>query len=144
MQANVLIDESGHARLTDYGVAPINASSSLMGASPNSRWLAPEIIKPLPCATGVAVESRSADIFAFGMLVIEVLTGRIPFEEQGESRAAHRILEGGRPGLPQNAEDVGLAVPMWGLIQRCWDADPAMRPEIEEVVTTWEGLLEND
>ena len=125
-------------------MAPINTSPRLVVLSPtagNSRWLAPEII--LPCTTGVAVESRPADIFAFGMLVAEVFTGRIPFEELEELRAARRILEGGRPELPQNAGDLGLTVPMWGFIQRCWDQNPTKRPEIDEVVKTWEGFLQN-
>ena len=127
-------------------MAPINACSSLMNASPNSRWLAPEIIKPLPCPTGVAVESKPADIFAFGMLVIEVLTGKPPFEGCSEPGAARRILRGDRPELPQNAGDVDLTNPMRDFIQRCWREDPAKRPEIDEVVTTWEGFLqvEND
>ena len=125
-------------------MAPINASPSLMEASPNSRWLAPEIIEPPPSATEIAVESQPADIFAFGMLVAEVFTGRIPFEEQGESRAAHRILEGDRPELAQNAGDLGLTDPMRDFIQRCWHTEPTKRPEIDEVVKTWEGFLEND
>ena len=127
-------------------MAPVNACSSLMNTSPNSRWLAPEIIKPLPCATGVAVESKPADIFAFGMLVIEVLTGKPPFEGCSEPGAACKILRGDRPELAQNAGDVDLTDPMRDLIKRCWHENPTERPEIGEVVTMWEGFLrvEND
>ena len=127
-------------------MAPVNACSSLMNTSPNSRWLAPEIIKPLPCATGVAVESKPADIFAFGMLVIEVLTGKPPFEGCSEPGAACKILRGDRPELVQNAGDVDLTDPMRDLIKRCWHENPTERPEIGKVVTLWEGFLrvEND
>lgn len=127
-------------------MAPVNACSSLMNTSPNSRWLAPEIIKPLPCATGVAVESKPADIFAFGMLVIEVLTGEPPFEGCSEPGAACKILRGDRPELAQNAGDVDLTDPMRDLIKRCWHENPTERPEIGKVVTLWEGFLrvEND
>ena len=127
-------------------MAPVNACSSLMNASPNSRWLAPEIIKPLPCPTGVAVESKPADIFAFGMLVIEVLTGKPPFEGCSEPGAACKILRGDRPELAQNAGDVDLTDPMRDLIKRCWHENPTERPEIGKVVTLWEGFLrvEND
>ena len=127
-------------------MVPVNTCSSLMNTSPNSRWLAPETIKPLPCVTGVAVESKSADIFAFGMLVIEVLAGKPPFEGCGEPGAACRILGGDRPELPQNVGDVDLTDPMRDLIQRCWHENPTERPEIWEVVTMWECFLrvEND
>ena len=108
----------------------------------NVRWLAPEIIKP-PHGT-TAVESKPADVFAFAMLAIEVFTGRLPFEGKGNSVAAKRILNGVRPEFPQNAEDVGLTVPMWDFLQRCWDGDPTKRPKIDEVVTTWEGFLKNE
>ena len=47
------------------------------------------------------------DIFALGMIVIEVFTGKIPFEEQKNEAAALRILGGGRPEMPENAQAVG-------------------------------------
>ena len=106
------------------------------------RWLAPEIIKLPPNATGM--ESKPADIFAFAMLVIEVFTGKLPFEGQSSSGAANRIFRGDRPPFPQNAENVGFTVQMWELLQGCWDSNPAERPTIGGVVTTWESLLRND
>jgi hypothetical protein len=90
------------------------------------------------------VESKPADIFAFAMLAVEVFTGKVPFEGQGNPQAVTRIFKGERPGFPQNAKGVGLTLPMWEFLQRCWHADPMMRPEIEEVVRTWEGFLENN
>lgn len=125
-------------------MAPINTSPRLVVLSPtagNSRWLAPEII--LPDTTGVPVESKAADIFAFGMLVAEVLTGKPSFEGYHEPEVMSSILKGDRPELPQNAGDLGLTVPMWGFIQMCWDQNPTKRPEIDEVVKTWEGFLQN-
>ena len=115
-----------------------------MAAEPtprNARWLAPEIIKPSPGTTEMIMESKPADIFAFAMLAVEVFTGKHPFEGLTSSAAACRIFRGKRPEFPQNAEDVGLTVEMWGLIQRCWHPDPAERPTIDDVVREWEGFL---
>ncbi|KAF9647767.1 kinase-like protein [Thelephora ganbajun] len=141
---NVLVDESGHVRLTDYGLALLNANPDLTQASPtvgNSRWLAPEIIDP---PSDIVFESKPADIFAFGMLAIEVFTGEPPFQGCSSSRAARLILKGDRPELPQNAEGVGLTVQVWELLQKCWHPDPARRPTIDEVVRSCEYLTGNN
>jgi hypothetical protein len=139
---NVLVDGSGQVRLADYGLAPTN---SLIAADPtarNTRWLAPEIIKPPPHAIGI-LESKPADIFAFAMLAVEVFTGEVPFPEERSTRVANKIFRGDRPEFPQNAEDVGLTVQIWGLLQSCWHQDPIERPTIHDVVRAWEGFLGN-
>ena len=146
-QSNVVVSGSGNARLTDYGFAPINTCIRLTAAEStagNVRWLAPEIIRPPQDTSNHVLESKPADVFAFAMLAVEVFTGKVPFEEQGNPGAASRIFKGDRPEFPQNAEDVGLTIQMWELLQRCWDAEPTKRPTIEEVVETWDGLIENE
>jgi serine/threonine protein kinase len=132
--------------LTDYGLAPINANPNLSAASPinrNLRWLAPEIINP-PDTTNTVVESKAADVFAFGIFAIELFTGRLPFEGFSDLRIARQILEGGRPGLPENAGDVGLTPPVWELLQWCWNQDPVQRPTMLEVLRSCEALLGNN
>ena len=89
-------------------------------------------------------ESKAADVFAFAMLAVEIFTGRVPFEGQGNSTAVCRIHSGDRPEFPQNGLDVGLTEPMRRLIQKCWNADPTKRPTIDDVVREWGGLLENN
>jgi len=74
------------------------------------------------------------------MLTVEVFAGRVPFSDVGKIRAALQIVRGERPGKPQAAEQLGLTMEMWKLIERCWDADPNKRPTIDEVVRTWEGF----
>jgi len=87
------------------------------------------------------MESKPADVFAFAMLASEVFTGKVPFSELGNPGAVTRIFRGERPEFPPNAEDVGLTTEMWGLLRRCWDSNPMVRPTIEEVVMMWEGFL---
>ena len=43
------------------------------------------------------MESKAADVFAFGMFAVEVFTGKIPFEEQKNKAVVLRISRGGRP-----------------------------------------------
>ena len=149
-KANVIIDGVGRARLTEYGLAPIYSDPSFaVAAAPGSvgtsRWLAPEIITPArKRGTTPVIESKAADVFAFGMLTVEVFTGKIPFEDQENEAAVLRILKGGRPEMPGNAETMGLTVEMWNLIESCWRQNPKKRPTMEEVVRRWGKFVEGD
>lgn len=145
--ANVVVDGVGQVRLSDCGLASINWDIQIPDTESdvgNTRWLAPEIIKPSPEVQGI-LESRPADIFAFAMLAIEIFTGRIPFpEEHNDRTVVRRIYSGDRPVYPQNALEVGLTTPIWEFLQRCWDTNPMKRPTIDEVVERWKGFLENN
>ena len=90
------------------------------------------------------MESKPADVFAFGMFAVEVFTGKIPFEEQKNEAVVLRISRGGRPEMPENARAVGLTDEMWNLLESCWQQNPKKRPTIEEVVRMWEKFVENN
>ena len=147
-QANIVVDGRGRARLTEYGLAPINSDPSFTvaatpGAVGTSRWLAPEIITPTHKGTTAQMkESEAADIFAFGMIAIEVFTGKIPFEEQKNEAIVLHILKGARPAMPENAHEVGLTVDMWELLESCWQQNPKNRPTAGEVVKRLQELVE--
>ena len=149
-QANVVIDGKGHARLTKYGLAPINSNPSFTvattpGAVGTSTWLAPEIITSShKGGTTPTLESKAADVFAFAMFAIEVFTGKIPFEERKNEAVVLRISEGSRPKMPRNAQAVGLTAEVWGILRSCWQQNPKKRPTMQEVVRKWQGCVRND
>ena len=149
-QANVVVDRKGHVRLTEYGLAPINSDPSFTvaatpGAVGTSRWLAPEIIAPARRARTVPVmESKPADVFAFGMFAIEVFTGKIPFEEHKNEAVVLRISRGGRPKMPRNSQAVGLTTEIWSVLESCWHQNPKKRPMMQEVVIKWQRFVGND
>jgi len=75
---NVIVDDSGHAKVTDFGIARAGASDmtetgSIMGTA---QYLSPEQ------AQGHAVNAGS-DLYSIGVVLYEMLTGRVPFD--GES-----------------------------------------------------------
>jgi len=135
--------------LTEYGLAPINSDPSFTvaatpGAVGTSRWLAPEIIAPARKGSNMPVmESKAADVFAFGMFAVEVFTGKVPFEGQKNEAAVLRISRGGRPEMPGDAQAVGLTGEIWGLLESCWQQNPKKRPTMEEVVRRWQGFVGN-
>ena len=87
------------------------------------------------------MESKAADVFAFGMFAVEVFTGKIPFEEQKNEAVVLRISQGGRPEMPGNAQAMGLTVEIWNLLESCWRQDPKKRPSMGEVVRRWQKFV---
>ena len=78
---NVIVDEAGSAKVTDFGIARAGASEmtetgSIMGTA---QYLSPEQ------AQGHAV-SASSDLYSIGVMLYEMLAGRLPFE--GDSAVA--------------------------------------------------------
>lgn len=69
-KANVLIDEGGHARLTDFGLASIIlGNKSVVSFHPKmaTMWQAPEISQG-------GVMTKEGDAFSFAMVAVEVCT----------------------------------------------------------------------
>ncbi len=78
--SNILIDQSGNAILTDFGLAKAmaGARSSSSGVVGTVEYMSPEQIENKPL-------SAASDIYALGLVAYEMLTGRLPF--QGDSLA---------------------------------------------------------
>jgi serine/threonine protein kinase len=115
------------------------------GADGMSRWLAPEIINPAHTRDTVsASESKEADVFAFGMVGVEVFTSKDPFEGQKSNEVVLAIARGDRPKKPEDAGKVGLTNRVWELLSRCWKQNPKKRPTMEEVVRDLEGIIGGD
>ena len=68
----------------------------------------------------------------------QVLTGKAPFiTEKTNWMVVQTMLMGNRPSRP---EDPSCTDGLWALIQRCWDQDPGLRPEILEVSQTFSSV----
>mmetsp|Transcript_46124 Transcript_46124/g.51579 ORF Transcript_46124/g.51579 Transcript_46124/m.51579 type:complete len:678 (+) Transcript_46124:142-2175(+) len=84
---NVLLDGSGHIRLTDFGLSKEGISSSSSGANSfcgTPEYLAPEILNRQGHGRGV-------DWWSLGALVYEMLTGLPPFYCQDRERLFEKI-----------------------------------------------------
>ena len=97
---NVIVDEEGRAKVTDFGIARAGASDmtqtgSIMGTA---QYLSPEQ------AHGHAVTARS-DLYAVGIILYELLTGRVPFDaESAVTIAVKQVNEAPVPPSHLNPE----------------------------------------
>jgi len=116
---NIMIDGRGQARITDFGLAGIAGMvhpAEIRSGTP--AYMAPEQLE------GQEVTARS-DIYALGLVLFEVFSGKRPFEAPGVAETLRKQKEA-PPSLTRLARDVDPAVER--AIARCLDPDPRKRP----------------
>jgi len=85
--ANILIDKAGKPFLVDFGVARMGASTMTQSgmAVGTLGYMSPEQVK------GQTIDQRS-DIFALGIILYELLTGKLPFDGENISTIVYKIV----------------------------------------------------
>ncbi|TDL23444.1 kinase-like protein, partial [Rickenella mellea] len=139
---NILVTDSGHACLTDFGLILIidNAEFTRHKLAGPARWSAPEILDPPEDMLGRVPYSKMTDMFAFAMTCVELATLAVPFSERkNDSAVIMHVLNDGRPELPPLlAEHEQIA----GVIRHCWSRDPEQRPSASHVHAVFQKLFE--
>ena len=140
-KANILINEHGQACLADFGLTMIVSdpayptNSSSLAAGGTARWMSPERLDPMRFGVKDSRPTSGSDCYALGMVILEVLSGKVPFTRDcNELMVMQKVLEGERPGRPQGAEGLRFANELWGTLQKCWLPRPTDRPTVEEVL----------
>ena len=121
--SNIIVLSSGSVKLTDFGVARIEAAGdpnkTQMGVLIGSpAYMAPEQVKGQP------VDGR-ADIYALGVILFELATGQKPFTGGSIEVVFSQILQGQRPD-PGKINSL-IPKPLCKVILTCLEQDPARR-----------------
>lgn len=121
--ANLLMDENEVVKVADFGVARVKVETGVMTAETGTyRWMAPEVIEHKPY-------DHKADVFSFGVVLWELLTGKLPYEYLTPLQAAVGVVQKGlRPTIPKHTNPSLVE-----LLERCWQQDPILRPDFSEV-----------
>lgn len=115
--ANVMLDGAGRVRIMDFGLAAVGRIEDVRAGTP--AYMAPEQL------LGREVTQRS-DIFALGLVVYELFTGRRAFTAMsiGELVNQHESRSFAPASEVVSAVDAAID----HVIQRCLDPDPDRRP----------------
>ncbi|KAK9131798.1 hypothetical protein Scep_011326 [Stephania cephalantha] len=152
--SNVLLDKDMNAKLGDFGLARIHGHGNISSTSHvmgTAGYLAPELVQ-----TGRA--SAKTDVFSYGVLVLEVLSGRRPIEH-GKPNLVEWTWELNDNGELMSALDERVSIKdddddhdiqheelkmvlHLGLL--CAHPEPSSRPTMRQVLRILEKILEGD
>jgi formylglycine-generating enzyme required for sulfatase activity len=135
--ANVLVDEKGHAKLADFGIARSESMSRLTRTGEllgTLEYMAPELAEG-----GRAVDER-ADLYSLGATLYALATGEPPFKGQGAA-----LVNAHLNAPPPSASDLVASVPkeLDRIIHRLLSKSPAARGTASAAARELIALAEN-
>jgi serine/threonine protein kinase/tetratricopeptide (TPR) repeat protein len=125
---NILIDKDGNARIMDFGIARSLRGKRITGAGVmigTPEYMSPEQVE------GKETDQRS-DIYSLGIILYEMLTGRVPFE--GDTPFTIGVKH--KSELPRNPRDLNAQIPqgLSGLVLKCIEKDAGKRYQTAEAL----------
>ncbi|XP_037553156.1 leucine-rich repeat serine/threonine-protein kinase 1 [Nematolebias whitei] len=106
-------------KLSDYGISRHSFHEGALGVEGTPGYQAPEV-RP-----GIVYDEK-VDMFSYGMVIYELLTGRRPALGNHQLQTAKKLIKGIRPilGSPEQVQFYSLHT----LMTECWDTKPEKRP----------------
>jgi serine/threonine-protein kinase len=132
---NIMVNEKNQVKVMDFGLAKLKGSMRLTRTSSTAgtlSYMAPEQLQ------GGDSDSRS-DIFSFGVVLYEMLTGKVPFRGEHEAAMIYSILHED----PRPIEQFNKSVPpaLMGIVKRALEKQPEERYQtMQEMVQDLSSL----
>jgi len=123
---NIMVDEDGNARIMDFGIARSLTAKGITGTGVmigTPEYMSPEQVE------GKEVDQRS-DIYSLGVILYEMLTGRVPFE--GDTPFTIGVKH--KSELPRDPRQLNAQIPedLCRLVLKCLEKDKAKRYQSAE------------
>ncbi|KAF8508835.1 kinase-like domain-containing protein, partial [Gautieria morchelliformis] len=126
---NVLVSDSGRPCLSDFGLSKVlmlKGMSTTAEVTGSVRWMSPELLNG-----DIDIANTKSDVWAYGMTVLEIVSGHVPYNEvTNEAAVIYRITQG---DIPLRPRDPGISDDAWGICQKCWHNEPELRPSMLNV-----------
>lgn len=133
--ANVLVDNKGNIKISDFGISKRVEASALLQPQKNGGhmhrpslqgsvfWMAPEVVKQTSY-------TRKADIWSLGCLIVEMFTGTHPFPNCSQLQAIFQIgNSSAKPTTPESASEEGRE-----FLSKTFEIDHEKRPSANELL----------
>ncbi len=129
---NLLIDTKRWiCKIADLGVC-CRVGDDVVGETGTYRYMAPEVIRH-------EKYGKLVDVYSFGILLLEIVSKKIPFEGVNPMQVAYAVAYFGlRPELPQ-----GTPQDLCQLVKECWRDFPESRPTFAELCHSLRTVMEN-
>jgi len=125
---NILFDENFCVKIADFGIACEETFCDVLVEDEGTyRWMAPEMIKQ-------KAYNRKVDVYSFGLLLWEMVSGRIPYENLTPFQVAYAVANRNlRPTIPPECPSA-----LRSLIEQCCALQPNKRPDFWQIVKVLE------
>lgn len=127
-----MLDADNIPKVSDFGFSRVVGTEESKGKTQATvgpiRWMAPEQFSKQEY-------SEKSDVWAYGALIIELLSGQEPFPAMDPIEVAVAVRDGKTNALEHLPAD--LSPPKWAikLISQCFTVDDAQRPSFTDVIT---------
>jgi hypothetical protein len=123
--ANILLDGNGRPRIADFGCVRSASDNTLATAN-----ISTPLYRPPEFTNGVEIHTAKIDVYAFGLILYEILVGQSVFSAKLTLyQIALQADSARRPDIPANIHPSVQAV-----IRRSWSAKPEDRPTMREIL----------
>lgn len=119
-------------KITDFGLAREVYHTTRMSAAGTYAWMAPEVIKS-------SVFSKRADIWSYGVVLWELLTGEVPYRGINSLAVAYGVA----------VNKYTLPIPTTcpaefaDILTACWNCDPHQRPTFSDILVTLKTIVDS-
>ncbi|GEN30382.1 serine/threonine-protein kinase [Cerasibacillus quisquiliarum] len=118
---NILIDQNGKVKVTDFGIAIALSSTAL--TQTNSILGSVHYLSPEQARGGLA--TKKSDIYSLGIVFFELLTGRLPFSGHSPVSIALKHLQNNTPSVRRYQSDIPQSIE--NIVLRATAKDPFHR-----------------
>ena len=128
--SNIMIDKEGNARIMDFGIARSLKGKGITGAGVmigTPEYMSPEQVE------GKDIDQRS-DIYSLGIILYEMLTGRVPFE--GDTALSIAVKQ--KTEIPKDPREFNPQIPeeLSRLILKCMEKEKERRYQrVDEILS---------
>ncbi|KAL7586257.1 uncharacterized protein LOC111908357 [Lactuca sativa] len=119
-------------KVGDLGLSKVKRQTLISGGVRGTLpWMAPELLNG-----SSSLVSEKVDVFSFGIVMWELLTGDEPYADLHYGAIIGGIVSNTlRPAVPESCD------PEWrSLMERCWSAEPSERPSFTEIANQLRGI----